>query len=81
MSNATPRRAAGSVLSAHRTSQGVLRYRSWPGRISLELLREEPAAIVATVPAADPAQPPLTSAQRPPSDDHDSARIGTARGP
>jgi hypothetical protein len=81
MSNATPRRAAGSVLSAHRTSHGILRYRWWPGRISVELLREEPAAIVATVPAADRAQPPMTSAQRPPSDRRDSARIGTARGP
>ena len=53
MSNATPRRTAGSVLSAHRTSQGILRYRWWPGWISVELLREEPAAIVATVPTAD----------------------------
>lgn len=56
MSNATPHRTAGSVLSAHRTSQGILRYRWWPGWISVELLREEPAAIVATAPVADHAR-------------------------
>ena len=53
MSDATPGRTAGTVLSAHRTSQGILRYRWWPGWISVELLREEPAAILATPPAAD----------------------------
>jgi hypothetical protein len=60
LNKATPRRTDGSVLSAHRTSQGILRYRWWwPGWISVELLRDEPAAIVATVPAAECA-PPMT---------------------
>ena len=53
MGNATPRRTAGGVLSTHRTSQGILRYRWWPGRISVELVGEQPATILATVPAAD----------------------------
>jgi hypothetical protein len=53
MGNATPRRKAGAVLSTHQTSQGVVRYRWWPGRISVELLGEEPAATLATVPTAD----------------------------
>jgi hypothetical protein len=57
MSDTTPRRTAGTVLSVHRTSQGLVRYRWWPGQISLELLRlDEPTAILATVPGTDRAR-------------------------
>jgi hypothetical protein len=50
MSDTTPRRMAGTVLSVHRTSQGVVRYRWWPGRISVELLLlDDPAQILTLV--------------------------------
>jgi hypothetical protein len=54
MSNRTARRTAGPILSQHRTSQGLVRYRWWPGWISVELLLlDEPTAILATVPGTD----------------------------
>jgi len=53
MRTTTPHRTAGTVLSVHRTSQGLARYRWWPGRISEELLRDESPAILAVVAAAD----------------------------
>jgi hypothetical protein len=53
MSNTAPPRTAGTVLSVHRTSQGLVRYRWWPGWISVELLRDEPPAILATVAGTD----------------------------
>jgi hypothetical protein len=53
MSTTTPRRTAGAVLSVHRTSQGLVRYRWWPGGISVELVRDEPPAILATVAGTD----------------------------
>jgi hypothetical protein len=57
MSDTTPRRTAGTVLSVHRTSQGLVRYRWWPGRISVELLRlDEPAQMLALVPGTEPAR-------------------------
>jgi hypothetical protein len=56
MSTTTARRRAGTVLSVHRTSQGLVRYRWWPGRISVELqMLDQPATILATVPGTDPA--------------------------
>jgi hypothetical protein len=57
MSDMTPRRTAGSVLSVHRTSMGLVQYRWWPGRISVELLLlDEPTAILAVVPGTDRAR-------------------------
>jgi hypothetical protein len=55
MSDTTPRRTPGTVLSVHRTSQGLVRYRWWPGWISVELL-DEPTAILAVAPATDRAR-------------------------
>jgi hypothetical protein len=55
MSDMNPRRTAGSVLSVHRTSQGLVQYRWWPGRITVELLPlDEPAQILALVPGTKP---------------------------
>jgi hypothetical protein len=57
MRNARPRPAAGTVLSVHRTSQGLIRYRWWPGSISVELLLlDEPTAVLAVVPGTDRAR-------------------------
>ena len=53
MSTTTPSRTAGTVLSVHRTSQGLVRYRWWPGGISVELLRNDPPAILAMVAGTD----------------------------
>jgi hypothetical protein len=48
------RRLAGTVLSEHRTSIGLVRYRWWEGSITVELLvLEEPTAILAVVPGSD----------------------------
>ena len=53
MSDGTTR-PAGTVLSVHRTSMGLVRYRWWPGWISVELLLlDEPTAILAVVPGTD----------------------------
>lgn len=50
----TPRRVAGTVLSEHRTSMGLVRYRWWEGSITVELLLvDEPTAILAVVPGSD----------------------------
>jgi hypothetical protein len=52
--NTTTRRpAAGTVLSVHRTSQGLVRYRWWPTCISVELIRNDRPAVLATVGASD----------------------------
>ena len=51
MSTRTPQRTAGTVLSVHRTSQGLIRYRWWPGWISVELFGDESPAILAAVAA------------------------------
>jgi hypothetical protein len=53
MRNTTPPRTAGTVLSVHRTSQGLVRYRWWPGWISVELLHDEPTAILGMAPGTD----------------------------
>ena len=53
MSDTTRRRTPGTVLSEHRTSMGLVRYRWWPGRIGVELLRDEPSEVLATVPETD----------------------------
>jgi hypothetical protein len=59
MSNTTPHRTAGAVLSVHRTSMGLVRYRWWPGWIGVELvLLDEPTAVLAMVPSTDPRRPP-----------------------
>jgi hypothetical protein len=50
MSDTTPRRVAGNVISEHRTSHGLVRYRWWPGWISVELL-DEPTTILAVASA------------------------------
>jgi hypothetical protein len=51
MSDTTPRRTAGTILSVHRTSLGLVRYRWWPGWIGVELLLlDEPSEILAMVP-------------------------------
>jgi hypothetical protein len=51
MSSPTPRRVAGTVLSEHRTSMGLVRYRWWEGSITVELvLLDEPTAILAVLP-------------------------------
>jgi hypothetical protein len=49
-----PRRepADGTIISEHRTSQGLVRYRRWPGCISVELLGE-PIAVLAAVRGTD----------------------------
>jgi hypothetical protein len=50
----TARRVAGTVLSQHRTSMGLVRYRWWEGSITVELLLlDEPTAILAVVPGSD----------------------------
>lgn len=44
----------GTVLSEHRTSMGLVRYRWWEGSITVELvLLDEPTAILAVVPGSD----------------------------
>jgi hypothetical protein len=53
MNALTPRPTAGAVLSVHRTSQGLVRYRWWPGWISVELLRDEPPPLLAAVARTD----------------------------
>ena len=51
----TPPRAAGTVLSEHRTSMGLVRYRWWEGSITVELLLlDEPTAVLAVLPATSP---------------------------
>jgi len=53
MSSRTPRRTAGTVLSEHRTSMGLVRYRWWPDWTSVELLLvDEPTATLAAVPGS-----------------------------
>lgn len=50
MSSAIPHRVVGTVLSEHRTSMGLVRYRWWEGSITVELLvLDEPTAILAVV--------------------------------
>jgi hypothetical protein len=57
MSNMTSRWPDGTVLSVHRTSMGLVRYRYWAGWISVELLLlDEPTAILAVVPGDDRAR-------------------------
>ncbi|MDQ7905370.1 hypothetical protein RB614_12625 [Phytohabitans sp. ZYX-F-186] len=54
-----PRRVVGTVLSEHRTSMGIVRYRWWEGSITVELLlTDEPTAILAVVPGNDRARRP-----------------------
>jgi hypothetical protein len=53
MNSFTPRRTVGTVLSVHRTSQGLVRYRWWPGCISVELLRDESPAVLAMLAGTD----------------------------
>jgi hypothetical protein len=54
MSNTTPHRVAGSVLSEHRTSMGLVRYRWWESSITVEmLLLDEPTTVLAVVPNSD----------------------------
>ena len=61
MSSATPHRVAGTVLSEHRTSMGLVRYRWREGSITVELLQlDEPSAILAVLPAARPPATGLT---------------------
>lgn len=51
MSSTTRHRAVGTVLSEHRTSMGLVRYRWWEGSITVELLLlDEPTAILAVLP-------------------------------
>lgn len=55
VNSTTPHRVAGTVLSEHRTSMGLVRYRRWSGSIIVELLRpDEPAAILAMVGSLPP---------------------------
>jgi hypothetical protein len=62
MNTTTPHRTAGTVLSEHQTSQGLVRYRWWQGGISVELLRGEPPATLAVVSGtgAGPRPQPMT---------------------
>ena len=54
MRDKTPHRVAGTVLSQHRTSMGLVRYRWWEGSITVDLLLlDEPTAILAVVPGSD----------------------------
>jgi len=51
---AGPNGLAGTVLSEHRTSMGLVRYRWWEGAVIVELLLlDQPTAILAVVPGAD----------------------------
>jgi len=51
MSHTTARRASGTILSQHRTSMGLVRYRWWEDSITIELLLlDEPTTILAVVP-------------------------------
>jgi hypothetical protein len=53
VSDVTAQRVAGTVLSEHRTSMGLVRYRRSEGSITVELLpTDQPAAILAMLPAA-----------------------------
>jgi hypothetical protein len=53
VSSATSHRVPGTVLSEHRTSMGLVRYRRWEGSITVELLLlDEPIATLAVLPAA-----------------------------
>ena len=69
VSSTTPHRGAGTVLSEHRTSMGLVRYRRWESSITVELLPlDEPPAILAVLAATrPPATDPL--AQAIPADD------------
>ena len=50
MRDTRPRDTVGTVLSEHRTSMGLVRYRWWEGAICVELLLlDEPTAILAVV--------------------------------
>jgi hypothetical protein len=52
--SSTRHRVAGTVLSEHRTSMGLVRYRWWEGAITVELLLlDEPTAILAVVPGPE----------------------------
>jgi hypothetical protein len=54
VSDTTPHRGAGTVLSEHRTSMGLVRYRWREGAIIVELLPlDQPTAILAVVPGSD----------------------------
>ena len=53
MNTEAPGRTAGTVLSAHRTSQGLILYRWWPGGISVELLRDEAPTVLTMVAGTD----------------------------
>jgi hypothetical protein len=65
MSSATPNHVAGAVLSEHRTSMGLVRYRRWEGSITVELLPlDEPTAILAVLPATRPVAPRAQPAER-----------------
>jgi hypothetical protein len=55
----TPHRVAGTVLSEHRTSMGLVRYRWWDGSITVELLLlDEPTEILAVLPVSANVQRP-----------------------
>lgn len=55
MKGTTPHRGAGTVLSEHRTSMGLVRYRRREGSIVVELLPlDEPTTILAVLPEARP---------------------------
>jgi hypothetical protein len=55
VSDRTPHRVAGTVLSEHPTSMGVVRYRWWEGAVTVELLLlDELTAILAVVPGSAP---------------------------
>jgi hypothetical protein len=54
MRHTTSHRVAGTILSQHRTSRGLVRYRWWEDSITIELLLlDEPTAILAVVSGND----------------------------
>ncbi|MGN9907771.1 hypothetical protein ACTMTJ_09475 [Phytohabitans sp. LJ34] len=54
MRDRTPHGVVGTVLSEHRTSMGLVRYRRWEGVITGELLpMDKPTAILAVVLGSD----------------------------
>jgi hypothetical protein len=53
VSQTTPNRVTGTILSQHRTSMGLVRYRRWEDSITIELLLpDERTVTVAVVPGA-----------------------------
>jgi hypothetical protein len=57
VSDTIRRRTAGTILSQHRTSMGLVRYRWWPGWIGVELLLlDEPTEVLAVVPGTERAR-------------------------